>query len=120
MNTKHLTSAIAAVSKKKLLFAGSSVALALGSLPIIPLTPSPTLAQSAGFCQCVDYVKNRFGLQGAVGDAKNMIYSLPNLGFRQVSGPQSGAIVVMQPSFPGLRGTPGAIYGHVGVVQNVL
>jgi surface antigen len=108
MKIKRLTS--------KLLLAGSSVALALGSLPIIPLTSSPSLAQSAGFCECVGYVKNRFGIQVAVGNAKDMIYSLPNLSFRRVSGPQPGAIVVMQPSFPNVNQT----YGHVGIVQNVL
>ncbi|MBW4496412.1 MAG: CHAP domain-containing protein [Oscillatoria princeps RMCB-10] len=115
MNTKRLIAAVAAGYKKQLLLAGSSVALAIGSLPVIPLTPSPSLAQSAGFCQCVGYVKNRFGLQGAVGNAKDMIYSLPNLGFRRISGPQQGAIAVMQPSFPGANRT----YGHVGVVESI-
>jgi surface antigen len=116
MTPKRLTSLVAPASRTKRLLVNSSAALLVAILPVIfPVASSPSLAQSAEFCQCVGYVKNRFGLQGAVGNAKDMIYSLPNLGFRQVSSPQVGAVVVMQPSFSGADPT----YGHVGVVEAV-
>jgi len=86
------------------------------SLPIAASIVSVTVApgQAADYCQCVEYVKRQFGLQGAVGNAKDMIYSLPNLGFGRTT-PQVGAIVIMQPSFPGADGT----YGHVGIVDGI-
>jgi len=70
-------------------------------------------SEAASFCQCVGYVKNRFGITAAVGNAKDMIYSLPNHGFTRVSNPQPGAVVIMQPSFRGSDPT----YGHVGIVE---
>lgn len=114
LSSLHFTLSLS-IMNKLFTSAVAATAVLLPTLTASLVAPSPTLAQNAGFCQCVGYVKNRFGLQGAVGDAKNMIYSLPNLGFRQVSGPQSGAIAVMQPSFSGADPT----YGHVGVVESV-
>jgi len=66
------------------------------------------------YCQCVGYVKNALGIRQAMGNAKDMIYSLPKQGFRQVSSPTPGAVVVMQTSFPGSNRT----YGHVGFVDS--
>lgn len=73
-------------------------------------------ANAAYYCQCVDYAKQVSGIPGgvAVGNAKDMIYSLPNLGFTRV-GAQVGAIVIMQPSFPGADKT----YGHVGIIDSI-
>ena len=105
MITKRLASAVAAASISALSFGGLGVSLFFSAAP----------AQAADYCQCVDYVKRRFGITSAVGNAKDMIYSLPNLGFRQVSSPQNGAIVIMQPSFPGADKK----YGHVGIVDTL-
>lgn len=66
------------------------------------------------YCQCVGYVKNALGINQAMGNAKDMIYSLPKHGFHQISTPTSGAVVVMQTSFPGADST----YGHVGFVDS--
>jgi hypothetical protein len=105
MITKSLASTVAAVSISAISLSGLGISLFLDASP----------AQAADFCQCVEYVKRRFGITVAVGNAKDMIYSLPNLGFRRVSSPQNGAVVIMQPSFPGANKT----YGHVGIVQSV-
>ncbi len=50
-----------------------------------------------------------------MGNAKDMIYSLPRHGFRQVGDPQKGDVVVMGSSFPGADRT----YGHVGFVDSI-
>jgi hypothetical protein len=105
MITKHLASSVAALSISVISFSGLGASLVFGASP----------AQAADFCQCVEYVKRRFGITVAVGHAKDMIYSLPNLGFRKVSSPQNGAVVIMQPSFPGADRT----YGHVGIVESI-
>lgn len=95
----------------------SLILLSLTSLPIASmiflLSPKPSYA--AGFCQCVEYVKNRFGITAPVGNAKDMVNTLPRFGFTRISEPQAGAVVVMQPSFPGSDPT----YGHVGIVEGV-
>lgn len=71
--------------------------------------------QAASFCQCVQYLKNRFGLPSPSGNANqwNDGYLQRN-GFRQV-GPTVGSIVVFENTFPGVNST----YGHVGVVQSI-
>ncbi len=65
------------------------------------------------YCQCVGYVKNALRITQPMGNAKDMINSLPRHGFRRTS-PTPGAVVVMQPSFPGADRT----YGHVGFVES--
>jgi surface antigen len=95
----------------KRLFTSSLTAMTIGLTGSLTAAP----ANAAEFCQCVIYVKNRLGISVAMGDAKNMIYSLPNQGFRQTPEPVVGSVVVMQPSFPGSDGT----YGHVGFVASV-
>ncbi len=102
------------MSKKS--FISATAVLVFGACNIIALealVPNVARAESH-YCQCVEYVKNRFGITQAVGNAKDMIYSLPNLGFRQVSRPEVGAVVIMQPSFPGADTT----YGHVGFIDS--
>src|SRR4028118_374356 len=103
MSTKRLASAVVAASISSFSLGGLGVSLFFSAAP----------AQATDYCQCVEYVKRRFGLSGAVGNAKDMIYSLPKLGFRQISSPQNGAIVVMQPSVAGADSQ----FGHVGVVE---
>jgi CHAP domain len=92
--------------------AGISIAQLLAMSSISP-------AHAAYFCQCVEYAKAASGIPSstAVGNAKDMIYSLPNLGFNRVNA-QVGAVAVMQTSFPGLT-EGGKTYGHVGIVSQV-
>jgi len=114
--TKRLASAPTPTSIKKHLFFRSSVALLLGTLPIVSLSlPNRSLAQSVKYCQCTEYAANRFGLTRDFPNAKdwNDGYLQKN-GFRQI-GLKKGAIVVMEKSFPGADTT----YGHVGVVENI-
>jgi hypothetical protein len=93
-------------------FAGLSIAQLLAMSSISP-------AHAAYFCQCVEYAKAAAGISSstAVGNAKDMIYSLPNLGFSRVNA-QVGSVAVMQTSFPGLT-EGGKTYGHVGIVSQV-
>lgn len=77
-------------------------------------------ATAAYSCQCVEYIKNKYGLSGSVGGnggAKNMGPYLTARGFTQVYSPVVGAVVVFQPKFSstGVDQT----YGHVGVISAV-
>lgn len=77
--------------------------------------PKSAQAQSVKYCQCTEYVANRFGLTRDFPNAGDWNDGyLQRNGFRQV-GPQRGAIAVMERSFPGANTT----YGHVGIVENV-
>ncbi len=105
----------------KLFTSSSKISLAL----LTALTAASTVvtatfsnikpAVAAQFCQCPIYVNNRFQLQNVSGNAKDYGSVLQRNGFSQV-GPQPGAVVVMQPSFPGADRT---VHGHIGVVENV-
>jgi hypothetical protein len=80
-------------------------------------TPAATYAR---WCECVDYVRNRFQLDPSVGPyflgAADMGPYLENHGFVTVPEPVSGAIIVFQRSFgSGINAT----YGHVGVIVGV-
>ncbi len=90
----------------------SSLAIAITGTAFLT---SPSASHADSFCQCVGYVKNVYGITKAMGNAKDMIYSLPKTGFRQVSDPRSGDVVVMGSSFPGADST----YGHVGFVDSI-
>ena len=90
-----------------------AASLALGVTGASLLT-APSASYADQYCQCVGYVKNVLGISQAMGNAKDMIYSLPKKGFRQISSPTPGAIVIMQPNFPGSDRT----YGHVGFVDS--
>ncbi|WP_055077630.1 CHAP domain-containing protein [Pseudanabaena sp. 'Roaring Creek'] len=89
----------------------TSLSLAVTSLSSLAI---PSASYADQYCQCVGYVKNVLGISQAMGNAKDMIYSLPKKGFHEVRTPVPGAIVVMQPSFPGADRT----YGHVGFVDS--
>ncbi|MEA5489646.1 MULTISPECIES: CHAP domain-containing protein [Pseudanabaena] len=89
----------------------SLAAIVPSSVVLSQLFASPS--EAASTCQCVGYVKNRFGITAAVGNAKDMIHSLPRHGFTRVNSPQPGAVVIMQPTFRGAH----ARYGHVGIVE---
>ncbi len=87
------------------------VALLLITAAILPPTPQSTSA--AGFCQCTQYVYAKKGLTGSYGDAYTWDDSngvLIRNGYRQVSSPVAGDVVVYDTS----RFSP---YGHVGVVD---
>jgi|GEM_PF-4625739 len=76
-------------------------------------------AQAASYCQCVDYVKNRYQLSGSIGGsggAKDMGPYLRDRGFVQLSTPFVGAVVILKPAFG--RGV-NATYGHVAVITAV-
>lgn len=66
-------------------------------------------------CQCVGYVKDRFGLTGAAGNAYQMGDFLLRNGFQRAATPAPGEVVVFQPSFsPHLTSA-----GHVAVLDTV-
>lgn len=71
-------------------------------------------ANANTFCQCVAYVANSLGI-GLPANAKDTGPILERNGFSRVSIPQSGDIVVMQPTFSGADTTN----GHVGKVEVV-
>jgi surface antigen len=72
------------------------------------------VALAASSCQCVEFVKQYSGIDVPVGNAKDMVNSLPRLGFRPSSS-KAKSIVVFQPTFPGVNDT----YGHTGIVTSV-
>ena len=104
--------------KVKHLLIFSSATLIVSFLNTVPFA-FPSKAQQ--FCQCVAYVKNRFGLSGAVGQydgkgyAMNMGRYLADRGFRQISNPERGAIVIMQNTFPQAHRAA----GHVGIIEDI-
>lgn len=74
-----------------------------------------TTSQSKWFasgCQCVDYIKNRFNLSGNMVNAKDMGSILIANGFKKITAPQVGAVVVFQPGF----GSSFSPNGHVAVI----
>ncbi len=86
-----------------------------GSAVLVSATPAGAHAP-AHWCQCVDYIKHVYGITGATGNAKDMGSALTGrYGFKRLSSPVSGAVVIFQPSFPGADRT----YGHVGIIQSV-
>ncbi|MEG3845039.1 CHAP domain-containing protein [Microcoleus sp. herbarium14] len=106
----------------KLFTSSSKISLALfGTLAAASTFATTTLsnikpAVAADRCECPIYVNRRFQLQPPyVWSAKDYGSVLARNGFTQV-GPQPGAVVVMQPSFPGAGSTE---HGHIGVVENV-
>jgi hypothetical protein len=96
----------------------SSALLILSTFSIISLgTFTARVARADGFCECVAYVQNRFGIYTDKRLARESIDTLGNLGFTQVSTAVPGAIVVMQSSFPGLF--PKTAYaGHIAVIDS--
>jgi hypothetical protein len=67
-------------------------------------------------CQCVDYVKCKTGISGTTANAMNWGTVLTNNGYKKVSEPKYGDIVVMSKNHPSLEGTTlGVKYGHIGI-----
>lgn len=89
------------------------MALVAGTLG--PLRPAPVDAASHA-CECVEYIKNYYGLKGAAGNAKDMGPFLASHGFRRRDEPAVGAVVILQPSF--YKSGDGAIYGHVAIIES--
>jgi hypothetical protein len=103
---------------KRIYYSMKTRSFVASTFAVCALTTSlltPSMASANSNCQCVGYVKNRFGISKAMGNAKDMVRSLPGEGFSQVSTPTPGAVVVMQPSFSGSD----PIHGHVGIVESV-
>ena len=71
---------------------------------------------AAGYCQCVDYIKNRYGLKCSA-NAKSMGSCLTSSGFKKLSTPVAGAVIIFQPNYGGGINTT---YGHIGVVTKVV
>lgn len=104
-----------------------STALIEATVPTLNLyqaAPSPENTGAANldyayYCQCTDYVRQRFGLSSSIGwfwGAQDMGPYLQANGMVQVSTPQPGAIAV----FPGWFGYGiNSYYGHVAVVEQV-
>lgn len=97
--------------------AGPSVLLLAASvlLPSASIYAGEAQAATTGPCTCVEYVKRYFNLTGSVGNAKDMGPALVSRGFRKLSGPNEGAVVIFQPSF-GQGVDPR--YGHVAVIRS--
>jgi len=82
----------------------------------------PGSIQVGWSCQCVEYVKNVFGLKGGIsqsGFADTMGPFLEQNGFHTASTPSEvkGAVAVMQPSF---NSQIDQTIGHVAVVEKVV
>jgi len=82
-------------------------------VPAAPLAAAPR----PHWCECVEYVKNYYGLHGAAGNAKDMGPFLAAHGFRRTEAPAVGAVVIIQPGFYS-RGS-GAVYGHVAIIESL-
>lgn len=79
--------------------------------------PPPASAAAAHFCECVEFVKNRFALGGAAGNARDMGAFLAKHGFQRSDAPVVGGVVILQPAF--YKTGDGAIYGHVGLIESI-
>ena len=90
-------------------------------LALLLATAGPPFAAEAApaphRCECVEYVKNVFGLRGAAGNARDMGAFLAAHGFRRSAAPVVGAVVVIQPAY--YAAGSGALYGHAGIVEAV-
>lgn len=100
------------IKKNPLLVALISTLLVIGFPIVFSFTPSISLAQNARWCECTDYVASRFGLNGYPNAGQWDDGYLVNNGFRQISFPQNGAIVVLDPNTAGAFNA-----GHVGIVE---
>lgn len=94
-----------------------SLLVGLGAVSVSGLPePAPVSAGSTHFCECVEFVKSRFGLSGAAGNAKDMGAFLAKHGFRRSDTPAAGGVVIFQPG--AYKSGDGAIFGHVGVIES--
>jgi len=88
------------------------IGLIIGISTFVSLSGSNTV-MAEPFCQCVDYVRNRFSLSGS-GDAYTWDDGkLQANGYSKVN-PKVGTIVVMERNFP----TANTSAGHIGVVES--
>ena len=94
------------------LLGGAALTAAVGQAV---LEGAPEEAEAARSCSCVDYVKSALGLTGAAGNAKDMGPFLKAKGFKKVSSPVAGAVVIFAP--PHLYVDPN--FGHVGIIRQV-
>ncbi len=80
------------------------------SLMIVGVSPVKAATSS---CQCTKYLANRYSISGYPNAKEWNDGYLQRKGFSKV-GVRSGAIVVMETSFPGSNTS----FGHVGVVES--
>lgn len=96
---------------------GQAAVALLSVMAIALATPTAARANPAHRCECVEYVKRYFGLKGAAGNAKEMGPYLAAHGFKSLTRPVVGAVVILQPGY--YRHGEGAVYGHAGVITAV-
>ncbi|MHB8575286.1 MAG: CHAP domain-containing protein, partial [Dehalococcoidia bacterium] len=103
----------------RLLLAVGRPAAALLFIAAVSATAGPAPAEASGthWCECVEYVKNFYRLQGAAGNAKDMGPFLAKHGFRRTNVPAPGEVVILQPSF--YKSGAGAIYGHAAIIESI-
>lgn len=110
-NTLTVFSRILSNKKGKILLAIGT--LTFGTILNFTVLSRASFAQQT--CQCVGYVQQRLGISLPVRSAKDAVSVLPSRGFQRISSPEPGAVVVMQPNFPGSDRT----HGHIGIVASV-
>jgi surface antigen len=104
-------------STEKAMRVAVSALVASGVLVSVAEIATMQTAQAAGYCECVGYVKRVIGIPDATGTAHAADWDnnvLPNYGYKRLSGPQVGAIVVFERN-AGLNST----YGHIGFVVGI-
>jgi surface antigen len=104
-------------STKKALYVVVSALAASGVLVSVAEIATMQTAQAAGYCECVGYVKRVIGIPDATGTANAADwdnYVLPNYGYKRLSSPQVGAIVVIE-----RNGGFNSTNGHIGIVVGI-
>lgn len=91
---------------------GDSPAISSNDTATEEVAENVEVANKAVFCQCVDYIRNRFNLNGYYGNAKDWHNNLIKAGYKTTANPKAGDIVIFQPSFGGVNTT----YGHIAAV----
>lgn len=81
---------------------------------LVSLFVSPIPA-AASDCECVQYVKNYFGITESIGNAKDTGTWFEKHGFKESDVPQVGSVAVFQYGFPGMTD----VNGHVAIVVAV-
>jgi surface antigen len=88
---------------------------------LFPVSQIATMqtAQAASYCECVGYVKRVIGISDATPTAHAADWDnnvLPNYGYKRLSGPQVGAIVVIERNN---NGGFNSTYGHIGIIVGI-
>ncbi|HLO83887.1 MAG TPA: hypothetical protein VK203_02575 [Nostocaceae cyanobacterium] len=101
----------------------AKASLLLAMLPLtVMVAPSPSFAQTTDpvACRASEYIKNRFQLPSYVFTDPQLDYAsswqltLSSLGYRKITTPQVGSIVILNAYFPGTGAK-----GYIGAVQAI-